>query len=70
MGERKPAHHVGGFRRFGAVGFQEFQAGGRGIEQIADFDFGALRKRGWFHILALAAFDAQDIGLARSLQTR
>ena len=64
MRQRKPPHHIGGLRRFGAVGFQEFQAGGRGIEKIADFNFGALRERGRLHILALAAFNAQDIGLA------
>jgi hypothetical protein len=48
---------------FGARRFQEFQAGGRGIEQVADFDLGALRVRGRNGFRFLAAIDGNGKGI-------
>ena len=62
MGQRHAADDLGGFRRFRAVGLQELQTGGRGEEQVLDFDLGALVQRRGPGRRQEPAFDRDDMG--------
>ena len=59
----KTAHHFAHRFGFAAVGFEKFQARGRGVKQIAHFYCGALRQRGRLDVGFVAGIDGERPGM-------
>jgi hypothetical protein len=56
---REAAYNLADSFRFGAIGFEKFQARRRRVKQITDLDTGALRKRCRHNRRFVSAFDRQ-----------